>query len=454
MERDLSALRHEFVPLRNGKSEVIILDQGSVIGPEAGAMLGALYSRSPASVRKHLADISERGPEKFMSTYYVKYGHKSIGDMGTAYAFIENVSLLAAKAVQDFPLYNGQECSTRYIDYSTSEFIDPSGSARSQAMLERLRAFYLRILTEMIPVLKERNPIQEGKKVEDYEKAIKALAFDIARAFLPGGASTSLVWSGEIRQFGDRLPVLRNHPLKEVCDIGEALEKGLINAYPSSFSGKRYGATEQYLKEMGAQHAYFDPLTFPEFEAYDSGLDRRELSQFMDALVMRPMKTELPYAIRDAGTMKFEYLMDFGSYRDNQRHRALAIRMPLLTTRFGFEQWYLNQLTDELRSDAQSFLTSYLEDLALLGLTPEEEQYLVPIGYRVPVREIGDLRALCYFVELRVDSTVHATMRSRAKQVAETLLQILGDSGLVLHLGADPDSFNVKRGTQDIVKKE
>jgi len=452
MERDMSALSHVFVPFGTEKGEIIVLDQGSVIGPEAAAMLGALYSRSPDTVRNHLGVIAKRGADKFMGTYYVKYGHKSIGDMGTAYVFIENVSLLAAKAVQDFPLYNGQECSTRYIDYSMREFLDSLKSQLSKIMLEKLRSFYLSILSKMVPILKERHPMKENQKPDDYEKAIKARAFDIGRAFLPAGASTSLVWSGELRQFADRIPILRTHPLQEVREIGEAIEKGLLAAYPNSFLSKRYEATEEYLERCNARYAYFDPPDFPEFEANDSRMDWSELGEFQEALATRPLKTELPYAIRDAGQLRFDYLLDFGSYRDEQRHRALAIRMPLLTTRYGFEEWYLEELTNELREEAEEFLHAYVQDLDSLELSPEKLQYLIPIGYKVPVRKTGDLRALVYFVELRTTSTVHATLRKRARQVGETLLEYC--PALALHLESDPDSFDVKRGTQDIVKRE
>jgi hypothetical protein len=68
--------------------EIIIVDDQK---PEVIAMLQALYSRSPKSVKEHLNVVGKKGPEGFMSTYYVEYGHKSIGDCGTTTLFIENV---------------------------------------------------------------------------------------------------------------------------------------------------------------------------------------------------------------------------------------------------------------------------------------------------------------------------------------------------------------------------
>lgn len=54
---------------------------------------------------EHLKRVESVGPEKFMKSYYVGYGHKSIGDCGTTTIFVENVSMLAAKAIQDTQLY-------------------------------------------------------------------------------------------------------------------------------------------------------------------------------------------------------------------------------------------------------------------------------------------------------------------------------------------------------------
>jgi thymidylate synthase ThyX len=122
------------IVMKNTKSnektlhEVIILD---TFPPEDIAMLQALYSRDPRTVRTHLDRVREAGPGKFMEKFYVGYGHKSIGDCGSTTLFIEGVSMLGAKAIQDWPLYNGQESSTRYLDFSKNEHCTPSWYKKS-----------------------------------------------------------------------------------------------------------------------------------------------------------------------------------------------------------------------------------------------------------------------------------------------------------------------------------
>lgn len=101
--------------------------------PETLAMLQALYSRSSFSVEKHVEKVRSRGSSDFMRSYYVGYGHSSIGDCGNTTIFIEGVSLLACKAIQNSQLYSGQETSTRYIDFSGHIPFDPLGNSASRA---------------------------------------------------------------------------------------------------------------------------------------------------------------------------------------------------------------------------------------------------------------------------------------------------------------------------------
>lgn len=437
-----------------GGGFVLVLNTDASINPEAEAMLQALHSRSIGGIRSHLEVLAEKGPEKFMSTYYVGYGHKSIGDCGTATLFIEGVSMLVAKAVQDSQLYSGQEASTRYIDFSTQAFVDPVQTAESKKLLEDLRSFYLRGLTILVPFLKERFPMGEGEKQTVYDKAINARAFDIMRGFLPAGASTNLAWHGNLRQIADRILVLRHHPLAEVREVAESIESAVLEALPSSFSAERFPHTEDYLDFAGKNFTYYDVKNPAEFKLVRNTFNLEELANYRELLSRRPMKTELPRFMADLGTLQFQFLLDFGSFRDIQRHRAVRQRMPLVTTAHGFEPWYLEELPEEFRSEAESFLTEVEGRIKALGTTPELAQYYTPMGYRLPNLVTGDLPALVYLVELRATRFVHPTLRRRAKQMAQVLEREFGPHGLVLHLDKDPDRFDVRRGEQDIVRKD
>ena len=452
--KDIKDLHHHTVPLRHG-GKIVVIDSGATLDAEATAMLQALHSRSTEGIDGHLKVLAERGPEKFMSTYYVQYGHKSIGDCGTAVVFIEGISMLAAKAIQDSRLYNGQEASTRYIDFARQPFLNPLGSEAGVTAQETWRAFYLEAVQTMKDALPERYPRQEHEKEASYEKAIAARAFDICRGFLPAGASTNIAWSTTLRQFGDRIMELRHHPLAEVREISATLEDALIATYPNSFNTtkKRYEHTEAYLKTAYTKCYYHDP-TSPDLALVHDGIDHASLAKYQTLLANRPIKTELPKWLAVYGTASFAFTLDFGSFRDIQRHRAVTQRMPLLTTELGFNEWYLNELTDDLRDRAITLLAEQAEFSSSLTDDDALRQYYLPMGYNISNYLTGDLSALAYLVELRASSLVHPTLATRAAEMANLLTQQYGALGLQLHLDPEPGRFNVKRGEADIIKRD
>lgn len=440
-----------------GNGQVVVLDTGALITAEADAMLQALHSRSIGGIDAHLLKLAKKGAKEFMETYYVGYGDKSIGDCGTTTIFIEGVSMLVAKAIQDSQLYNGQESSTRYIDFSKQPFANPAGSEQGRQLLESLREFHLGGLEVMKTELAKRHPRQEGEDEKVWRKAINARAFDVMRGFLPAGAATNLAWHTELRNANDHLGRLRNHPLQEVRTVAETALAALAEAYPSSFKHKRYETTEAYAQQWMKHDYYFDGDAFwngaPGVTLRRNMIDRELLARYRGILSNRPVKAEPPKFLAECGQVQFTFLLDFGSFRDIQRHRAVIQRMPLLTDQRGFGTWYFEQMPGALRARALTFLKAYSEGLGKLSLSPEERQYYVPMGYEVACRVTGDIPALIWLVELRSGISVHPTLRVIAQDMGKLLLEEFGDLGLKLYLDESKDRFNIKRGTQDIVEK-
>ena len=459
-------LKHTRRPL-SGAGQVVVVDTGALIGAEEIAMLQALHSRSLGGIDSHLLKLAQKGAKNFMETYYVGYGDKSIGDCGTATIFIEGVSMLVAKAIQDFQLYNGQEASTRYIDFARQPFANPHGSEEGVVFLERLRAFHLRGLGIMKSALAERHPRLPDEDEKVWQKAINARSFDVMRSFLPAGAATNLAWHTTLRHAADHLLRLRHHPLQEVRDVAQAVQEALGEMYPSSFKQKLYPATEQYVEEWMKNYYFLDEdYRYPGVEMVRDGIDRRLLATHRKELETRPAKAEPPKYLAECGTAQFRFLLDFGSFRDLQRQRAIIQRMPLLTDNRGFEQWYLDQMPPLFATEAVEFLREYRDGLIKAGIKPNvmhtgeyslqrlvNLQYYIPMGYRVTCRITGDLPAHIWWVELRSGINVHPTLRKVARESGEFILESYGGDGLVLHLDNTPDRFNYKRGTQDIVEK-
>ncbi|MFH1200931.1 MAG: FAD-dependent thymidylate synthase [bacterium] len=448
--KNIENLKHNQAQIKGG-GKVIVLDTGSVIGPEAEAMLQALHSRSVGGLESHLEILADKGPDNFMKNFYVGYGHKSIGDCGSASIFVEGISMLAAKAIQDWPLYSGQESSTRYIDFQIQPFKNPIGTKTGKEILEAYRKFYQDSLTPTKEYLKKQFPIKERELENIYKKAIEARAFDILRGFLPAGSTTNIAWHTNLRQAADKIMLLRHHPLLEVRNTAEAIEKALQAAFPNSFGHKHYKETENYNKNWMSQDYYYHDKNCPDFKLADNSINTKLLPKKI--LERRPAKTELPKHLAEAGTLQFEFLLDFGSFRDLQRHRALIQRMPLLTAEIGFEKWYLGELPKELKNKAELFLKKQESKIKKLKISKEEKQYYLAMGYKISNRLTGNIPALVYLAELRSTRFVHPTLRNKAKIIVGTLTKLFGKFGLVMHLDKEPNRFDIKRGEHDIVLK-
>lgn len=422
--------------------KIIVFDD---LPPEATAMVQALYSRDPRSAEIHLEEVRRRGAEKFMENYYVGYGHKSIGDCGTTTICVENVSMLVAKAVQDTPLYNGQEASTRYLDMATQPLVNPLGTVEGERVQKGWMQLYSRAIELLVPRLKELHPRKPSEKESVWEKAVKAKAFDIARGLIVAGCTTYVAWHTNLRQAHDHTKELELHPLAEVRDAGGAIRGSLKGKYPSSFSHKPVEGQDEYVRaSMGRFAYYYEPI---KNFAYVNDLDLDGLAKEKGLLASRPPRCELHQRFRRYGQITFRFPLDFGSYRDLQRHRSTIQEMPLLTTRLGFHPWYLENLPAEVVAEIGA-LTKATEALPVDDLV---RQYYTPMGFMVPVVMACPLPAAVYTAELRSGLTVHATLRAEAKRIGDTLEQLV--PGLAMHHERGAESWTVKRGAQDIVKK-
>ncbi len=451
--------------------------------PEDLAMLQALYSRSPASVVTHLEKLKKSGSGNFMSQYYVGYGHASIGDCGATTVFIEQVSMLVAKAVQDNPLYNGQEASTRYLDFSKQTVVDPYTHPASAAIQSRWMEIYNRTLPLLVEGLKKRYTFDaaEYKSEKVWQNALNARAFDIARALLPIGTTTLLSWTTSLRAARDNLRRLKVHPLLEVQEAARNIFAELCKKYPHSFTGNEMELSDSPRDAYAAHCAerthfvsvdnikhQFAP-TSEEWKSILSGnivtrnqtVDLKNLCQNeAETLSARPKNAALPWRLEAYGKYNFLFLLDFGSFRDIQRHRNGVCQIPLIDGQFGMNPWYMQQCAEHLSAaDAEQLRQDIAAQFVAIGAlaaqgiaaTPMLNQYLFPMGTQVLVHTSYSVPETVYVSELRSGKTVHPSLRPIAQKMLEVLEQDI--PGMALYGDRDEDSWSAKRGEQTISSK-
>lgn len=430
------------------------VDKMVEMGIEDMGMAQALYSRSAASFLEHLKDVLKKGSAGFMKRWYVGYQHDSIGDCATDTLLLENVSILADKEIQNTPLYNGQEVSTRYLDMSKQDIVSPLDTEEAAEIMHRWMRFYEKAMQPLIEFLKTQRPqpdSNEEKVLEAYQLAIKARAFDILRAFLPAGICTQLSWHTSLRHAANRIQEMRHHPLTEVRNIVHELHAKLLEAYPSSFGHKTYEDKEAYTELCRKELAYYHNPKSAAFQ-YQCFVDKVELSKYATLLSKRPQKTNLPREINECGDFLCEFSIDYGSSRDLQRHRNGIFRMPLLTTEMGFHPWYLKQLPDDLRKEAEILIAEQTELINKLDTSPEVKQYYISLGFLVSCKIRYNIGEMIYVAELRSGKTVHENCRVIAQNLHHALVTELPEVSMYTNL--DEDGWTIERGKHTITKKD
>jgi hypothetical protein len=242
-----------------------------------------------------------------------------------------------------------------------------------------------------------------------------------------------------------------HHPLQEVRNMASGIKEALRKHHPHSFGHDIPDETETYQDLIAENYYYHDPEC-PEEPVIDfSKISLEELKKHGNIFRKRPPKTGLPKFVGQIGTLDIKYQLDFGSFRDIQRHRAIIQRMPLLTTDLGFNRWYVDNLPEKVRAKLPEHLEMIEKAIDELNISRELRQYFIPIGYNTSNRFTGDLPATIYMVEIRDSRFVHPTLQKVAHNIGE---QITSNLGIKLNVDPEPNRFDIKRGEQDIIARE
>jgi hypothetical protein len=132
------------------------------------------------------------------------------------------------------------------------------------------------------------------------------------------------------------------------------------------------------------------------------------------ALAARGPHDQPPRAL-EASSMTFELMLDYGAYRDLQRHRMLTPATQRLSCHLGFETPH--ELTDLGFTDAYhvALLAGYETWQRLEADFPFEAQYAVPLAHRVRTLWTLNLRELFHVIELRSGKQGHPSYRRIAQ---------------------------------------
>lgn len=407
------------------------------------------------------------------------YGDDSIGELGGAHLAIENVSMIAAKAIEDLRIGGSPlEKSTRYIyfDQKINDeyqfYKEPviMASAYRELYLEtcnHLFETYSKLIPITIEIVQKNFPHDENISAVAYKAALRAKVLDLLRGLLPASSLTNMGVFGNGRFFENLIKKLSVNNLSELQKISLETFNELFKIIPSFVR-----RTESSSKYQQAFITYSDKLkntlskitedcTKNTKSKNDEGVflvdydkdavnklfagllfenSNLSINELMDISKNFPKEKiisvfESISSIRENRRHKssralenifftFEIVKDFGIYRDLQRHRMLTQEKQLLTCNLGYfipkEIENTNISKDYIAAMEKAKKTYEIIAQEL----PEEAQYIVPMAYNIRWYFKINLRALQWLTELRSSPAGHSNYRRVAQEMVLEILKI------------------------------
>ncbi len=475
---------------------------------EVVAVLFAYYSRSRDSLRQNLLrliqdrdlDLSERltwagadqdelalarqRAKEFHEKWVVGYGHASVAEHAVAHLALEDVSIVASKLVEDTRLASFTEKSTRYVQFDREKFYrEPllmrSGlAARYEATCRFLLETYTRLVEPAVLAIKKELPRAEGRTERGYEAACRAQACDILRYLLPAATLTNIGMTINGRLLEHLIRKLLSHPLAEAQALGTAMKREAEQIIPTllkyaernAYQAETPAAIRDTAEELfaGLPPEPVPPVSlvrwpedaetqlaaailygaaahpWPQVLARVAALAPERRRGVIDDYLARRGPHDQPLRALEHLSYTFDILLDFGAFRDIQRHRMVTqtpqestavhgYSTPPEVARYGFGTPY-EEAMDRAREAYEVLQADF----------PHEAPYVLPLAFRKRVLFTWNLREMCHFVELRSAKQGHASYRQIAQQVFRELERV--QPLLARYIRVDLADYGLARG--------
>ncbi len=400
---------------------------------------------------------------QFMEKWVLGYGHSSVAEGAVVGVCFEGVSIIASKVIEDNRLASYIEKSTRYVEFDRNSFYidevlkDSKFGSDVVNLTNELFDAYQNLSEPVLDYIRKSSPLKAGENEAAWKRATAARRFDSTRYLLPACTKTSIGWTVNARQLAHGISKLLSHPLAEMREIGEATRQEGKKVLPSLL---KYADENQYFKNTQTRMEKLTqelvpmetvppirPVTLvagphnPDEVILSAILYRYSQKSFRELLFdVRAMNYETKQRVFDeflSGQDQFDWpmrelehvsftfdvLMDYGAFRDIQRHRLMTQTNQLLTTFHGFDT-----PPDIIASgvEVQSQFEKVMKEANELfrrihPVHPWEAQYIVPLAYRKRVLITANIRELHHFIKLRSTPQGHYSYRLIARQMYELL---------------------------------
>lgn len=431
--------------------------------PEVVAVAFAKCSRSPDSFKKIACELTDEKSADFHEKWVVGYGHSSVAEHATLHLAIENVSILATKVIEDNRLASYTEKSTRYQIFNREKYYKPENIMASsfgktyEDTMNYIYDTYVGFNELMKNFIVKKYPIEKNQSEKVYNVVIKARVCDNIRYLLPTATLTNLGITANARVLEHAIVKLLSHPLKEMQEIGAKIKKEALKIIPTLI---KFADANKYIqktnKSLSSLSKDFlsknpEPVNPVEIVDYDknaenklvagllyrhSNLPYKQIMVQVKSMSQKKKEKVIDEALRNRSDYDqpirefeniyytFDILMDYGAFRDIQRHRMCTQLNQRVTVIHGYDtpkeirEAGLEKEYDKVMDKAAGLYNK------LHRRFPDEAQYVIPLAFRKRTLFTWNLRELHHFISLRTGIKGHISYRRIAQACWQKISKI------------------------------
>ena len=426
------------------------------------AVAFAMTSRRPEPFDEIAEQVSQEKAADFHERWVVGYGHASVAEHAVLHLAVEDISRLACDTLEDNRLASYTEKSSRYQLLPSGYFFHPPELANEPALAQafadacrELFQVYHRLVEGCVDHLRGAHPKRERERYSAYNLRLQRDATDSCRAVLPAATLTNVGVTANARVLEHAISKLMSSELAEERDLGSELrEQGqkiaptLIkyaepNTYLAEMPEVQRSQTSQFVGEpssrdvreggdgsgahlkvrliactgqaeekLAAALLYRQSgLPYDEIWRRVLDMDAEDRQQIIQKCVTGMGPHDAPVREFEMVDYTYEYLMDYGAYREFKRHRMQTYIPQSLTTANGFgvpELLVQAGLTGQFIGAIEQAEEAYRQ---VFEFSPVVAQYLVTHAHYRRVLSKLNLRECYHLFKLRTSGLAHFAIR-------------------------------------------
>ena len=292
------------------------------------------------------------------------------------------------------------------------------------------------------------------KYPSESEIEIKNRACDNLRYLLPTAALTNLGMTINARNLEWGITKLLTHPLKEMQEIGEEIKEAALKITPTLIKYTKFNeyldetreslekeSSKLSIKEIKNKQGValveydadaenklivallysFSKYPYEQIKEKVKSMAKEEKEKIIDEALKRMGKFDRPLRELEHIYFTFDVLMDYGAFRDVQRHRMCTQTNQEFTVEHGYsvpkeinEEGFIEDFTACMEKAENAYKEIAKE-------FPKEAQYIIPLAYNKRLLMTMNLRELFHFIKLRSGKMGHISYRKIAWEMYDLI---------------------------------